>query len=148
MCIRDSIHRVGRTARAGKEGASLTICNDKERIKLKQILKKHKDEVYKRQLNIDLVKKCQEKIKEIEKDIENIFKEEYQEQQVRKADDYSKKRGKMSKQKDGNDDQPVRGWFISEEEKQKIKDQSKAEFFNLENEVMGKKAFKKKVKKD
>ncbi len=33
--VRRYIHRVGRTARAGNEGVSITICNEKEREKLR-----------------------------------------------------------------------------------------------------------------
>jgi ATP-dependent RNA helicase RhlE len=36
------IHRVGRTARAGREGISITLCNDNERTKMRKQFKKLK----------------------------------------------------------------------------------------------------------
>ncbi len=41
------IHRVGRTARAGQDGVSLTICTDNEAKKLKRMLKQNKEQVEK-----------------------------------------------------------------------------------------------------
>ena len=34
------LHRIGRTARAGSSGVSVTICNDEERKEIKKLLKK------------------------------------------------------------------------------------------------------------
>ena len=37
------IHRVGRTARAGKKGLSFTICDEFESKKLKKLVKKYNE---------------------------------------------------------------------------------------------------------
>lgn len=41
------IHRVGRTARAGAIGTCLTICSDKESLRLKKMTKETGDKLYK-----------------------------------------------------------------------------------------------------
>lgn len=50
------IHRIGRTARAGNVGTSLTICSDSECLELKKMSKKTGDKLYKLTIDEKIVK--------------------------------------------------------------------------------------------
>lgn len=67
------IHRIGRTARAGNVGTSLTICNDMESLELKRMSKKTGDKLFKLNISHEAVKGGESKIKSIEKEIYSIF---------------------------------------------------------------------------
>jgi ATP-dependent RNA helicase DDX27 len=62
------IHRVGRTARAGKEGVSLSICDDNECKSLKKIIKKTGDKVVKKNIKEKFVKSYLHRIEKLETD--------------------------------------------------------------------------------
>ena len=55
--IQRYIHRIGRTARAGKEGVSLTLCDESESKTLKSMVKKTGDKVIKKVLKDKIIKK-------------------------------------------------------------------------------------------
>ena len=51
------IHRIGRTARAGCIGTSVTLCNDYECMELKKMSRKTGDKLFKLNIKDDTVKK-------------------------------------------------------------------------------------------
>lgn len=51
------IHRIGRTARAGSVGTSLTLCSDNECLELKKMSRKTGDKLFKLNMKDDTVKK-------------------------------------------------------------------------------------------
>lgn len=84
--IQRYIHRIGRTARAGKEGVSLTLCDDSESKALKSMIKKTGDQVHKKSLKDPVVKKYLHLITSFEQDYINITMQEAAERSIRKAE--------------------------------------------------------------
>jgi ATP-dependent RNA helicase DDX27 len=93
------IHRIGRTARAGSVGTSLTICNDSECLELKRMSKKTGDKLFKLNVNDEAVKKFQQTIQGLYREIGAILTEEREEQVMRKADMELKKLENMTDHK-------------------------------------------------
>lgn len=56
------IHRVGRTARAGKKGSCITMLNDDELQEFKKLCKKLKKKAFNRKVNFNLVKNIMKEI--------------------------------------------------------------------------------------
>ncbi|XP_066936709.1 probable ATP-dependent RNA helicase DDX27 [Clytia hemisphaerica] len=81
--IKSYIHRVGRTARAGKAGRSITLVGEKERKMLKDIVKNSNIPVKNRLMSPDVIAKYKKKLEEMEKDIKDILKQEEEEKQIR-----------------------------------------------------------------
>ncbi|XP_065676333.1 probable ATP-dependent RNA helicase DDX27 [Hydra vulgaris] len=84
--IKSYIHRVGRTARAGKAGRSITLVGEKERKMLKEVVKNAKIPVKNRILSTEVVEKYKIKLESFEKDIKEILKEEESAKQLRVAE--------------------------------------------------------------
>ena len=76
------IHRVGRTARAGKTGVSFTICDDQESKKLKKLMRKYNEKP--ELLKLDKVKIIQQirMIKKMKSNIENVLRQELEEKEA------------------------------------------------------------------
>ena len=66
------IHRVGRTARAGQAGFSLSICTDLETKKLKRLLKKERECLSYIKVDEKTISKWKARIDSLENDILEI----------------------------------------------------------------------------
>jgi ATP-dependent RNA helicase DDX27 len=76
------IHRVGRTARAGEKGLSISLAGEDDRALLKQIIKYAKSKVKQRIVPADAVNECKLKIESLEEDVRAIHKDENAEREV------------------------------------------------------------------
>jgi superfamily II DNA/RNA helicase len=56
------IHRIGRTARAGNVGTSVTLCNENECLELKKMSRKTCDKLFKLNVKDDTIKKTAKEI--------------------------------------------------------------------------------------
>jgi len=118
--LKSYIHRVGRTARAGKAGRSITLVGEKERKMLKGIVKNASVPVKNRIIPPEVIERYKKKIEELEKDIKDILKQEETEKELRIADMQVKKAQNLIVHRDEIMSRPVRT-FIKPEKKQNSK---------------------------
>ncbi|XP_050671446.1 probable ATP-dependent RNA helicase DDX27 [Leptidea sinapis] len=118
------IHRVGRTARAGRAGVSVSLAGEGERVLVKAIVKRAKRPVKSRQVPPDIVAKYREKLNKLETEISTILDEEYAEKQLKKMEQQTEKlEGALkSKEEKRIEPQRQREWFQSAKEKKEEKE--------------------------
>ncbi|OUC49014.1 DEAD/DEAH box helicase [Trichinella nativa] len=76
------VHRVGRTARAGRSGCAVSFVSEDDRKLVKEIVKHCPTSIKRRILNKDAVESCQRMIDELIPEIDRIVEEEKQERQL------------------------------------------------------------------
>ncbi|XP_028667564.1 probable ATP-dependent RNA helicase DDX27 [Erpetoichthys calabaricus] len=117
--VKHYVHRVGRTARAGKVGRSVSLVGEQERKMLKEIVKKAKTPVKARVIPQDVVLKFRDRIEKLEKDIYAVMRLEKEEREICRSEaQISSAKKKLGDEKDS---QPSRTWFQSHEERKKEK---------------------------
>lgn len=89
--LKSYIHRVGRTARAGKAGRSITLVGEKERKMLKEVVKNAQIPVKNRIISTEIIEKFRKKIESFEADIKDILKQEEEDKELRIAEMQMKK---------------------------------------------------------
>ncbi|XP_047052540.1 DEAD-box ATP-dependent RNA helicase 28-like [Lolium rigidum] len=122
-CPRDVttyLHRVGRTARAGREGYAVTFVTDDDRSLLKAIAKKAGSQLKSRIVAEKPVADCAKLIEQLEHQISNIILEEREEMALRKAEMEATKAENMIAHKDEIYSRPKRTWFATEKEKKTL----------------------------
>ncbi|KAI9144341.1 P-loop containing nucleoside triphosphate hydrolase protein [Paraphysoderma sedebokerense] len=114
------LHRVGRTARAGRTGRSITFVGEADRKVLKMVIKNSPSgQVKHRVIPNDVVKRYIEKIESLKDDVESILLEEKEEKQLSAAErDMSKASNLLAHEKEIYS-RPARTWFQSAHDKAK-----------------------------
>lgn len=115
--VKTYLHRVGRTARAGREGYAVTFVTDDDRSLLKAIAKKAGSQLKSRIVAEKPVADCAKLIDQLENQISNIIQEEREEMALRKAEMEATKAENMIAHKDEIYSRPKRTWFATEKEK-------------------------------
>ncbi|KAH9491632.1 putative ATP-dependent RNA helicase ddx27 [Bulinus truncatus] len=113
--IKHYIHRVGRTARAGKSGRSVSLVGEKERKILKEIVKQAKTPLKTRIIPQDVITKFRTKIADLEEDIKAIQVQQREESQMRAVENKMQKAQNLLG--DNEEDDPKRTWFQSFKER-------------------------------
>ncbi|GBN06278.1 putative ATP-dependent RNA helicase DDX27, partial [Araneus ventricosus] len=113
------IHRVGRTARAGRIGRSVSMVGEKERKLLKEIVKEAKNPVKHRIVPPEIVSKYQEQLISLEDDISRVMKEEKEEKEIQAMEKNVKKVETMVNRKP--ETEPKRTWFQTPADRKKEK---------------------------
>lgn len=111
------IHRVGRTARAGRAGISVSLAGEKERKIVKDIIKNAENSVKNRIIPPEIIEKYRKKLIALEPEIQNILDEEQAERQLAKAEQsLSKVERKLAGTQAEN-----RSWFQSKKQREEEK---------------------------
>lgn len=115
------LHRVGRTARAGKSGRSVTLVGEGDRKMLKAAIKHSagEDNVRHRLVPADVLPKWVKRVEALRDEVATILQEEKEEKQIRQAEMELKKGQNMIEHQDEIFSRPARTWFQSEKEKAK-----------------------------
>jgi len=146
------VHRVGRTARWGNIGTSISFIGDRDRNMLKQIVKNSKETAKNRIVPPQVVQKYYEKIEAMEDDIAAIIEEEKEERVLRTTEERAQRVENLIKYEKEIYSRPRRTWFQSQKEKREQQEISAFSVLGLEDrtpvESKTDKKFKEKLKKD
>ncbi|KAF2749395.1 DEAD-domain-containing protein [Sporormia fimetaria CBS 119925] len=139
------LHRVGRTARAGRTGRSCTLAAEPDRKVVKQAVKAARAQgakVVSRQVPAEEADKWVKKVRGLEDEIEEVLKEE-KEERILSITERDLKRGEnLIRHEDEIKSRPKRTWFESEKEKLAAKEKGAAA---LNGPLEGKSKDKKKL---
>ncbi|KAI1818790.1 DEAD-domain-containing protein [Poronia punctata] len=124
------VHRVGRTARAGRSGVAITLAAEPDRKVVKAIVKSGKAQGAKiSSLIIEPsdADKWQTKVDDLEDEIDAVAEEEKEERQLQQAEMQIRKGENMVVHEDEIKGRPKRTWFETQADKKKAKDAGRAE---------------------
>merc|ERR1712142_37339 len=124
--IKSYIHRVGRTARAGKAGRSITLVGEKERKALKDVVKNARVPVKNRIVPIDVIDKYKKILAGLEDDVKYILKQEEEEKQMRIADMHVKKAENLIVHRDEIMSRPARTFIDKKKNAEEAKKEAAA----------------------
>lgn len=119
------IHRSGRTGRAGAAGICLNLFNDKEYLDVRKILKKSNIEVKLVKPDVKKVKEINDLIDGYEQKIRQVTKQETANWHLERAEMEVKKAQNMLEFQEEIKNRPRREWIVSNEERQRIREESK-----------------------
>ncbi|CAN6711004.1 unnamed protein product [Malus baccata var. baccata] len=120
------VHRVGRTARAGRDGYAVTFVTDNDRSLLKSIEKRVGSKLKSPIVAEQSITKWSRVIEEMEDQVAAILLEEREEQALRDAEREVTKAENMILHKDEIFSRPKKSWFQSENDKKKVVHAAKA----------------------
>uniref|UniRef100_A0A8C2PVH9 RNA helicase n=1 Tax=Cyprinus carpio TaxID=7962 RepID=A0A8C2PVH9_CYPCA len=116
--VKHYVHRVGRTARAGKVGRSVSLVGETERKMLKEIVKKAKTAVKARVIPQEVILKFRDLIEKLEKDVYAVLRLEKEEKEMAHSEAQISSAQKRLTQ-GADEKQAPRTWFQTHEERKK-----------------------------
>ena len=112
--IKQYIHRVGRTARAGLSGRSISLVGENERKLLKEIVKQARNPVKSRIVAPEVINKFKNRLRDFEEDVQEIMKQEREDKELRITEMEANKARNMIIHRDEIQSRPPRVWFKTE----------------------------------
>ncbi|GAA6059375.1 hypothetical protein JCM10212_003273 [Sporobolomyces blumeae] len=122
------LHRVGRTARAGKKGRALTLVGESDR-KLVKLAMKHapQESIKQRTVPTEVVNEVAREMKALEKEVKEVMREEREEKEFRKGNMELQKAQNMLEHEAEIKSRPARTWFQTQTEKNTARNLGTAE---------------------
>ena len=114
---RQYLHRVGRTARAGKSGRSVSLVGENDRKTLKMVLKNAEIAPKQRLLDPAVLEEFQSRLEEMSDDIEALLEEEKAERIIQKAEKEATRAQNMITHAKEIASRPKKEWFQSSKQK-------------------------------
>ncbi|XP_041376126.1 probable ATP-dependent RNA helicase DDX27 [Gigantopelta aegis] len=114
--VKHYVHRVGRTARAGKKGRSVTLVGEKERKLLKDIVKQAKTPLKSRLIPQEVITKYRDRITAMTGEVAHIEMEEKEEKEMQAAENKMNRATNLLENPD-EARKNKRGWFQTHRER-------------------------------
>jgi len=115
------IHRVGRTARAGRAGISVSLAGEQERKIVKDIIKNAANSVKNRIIPPEIIEKYRKKLIALEPEVRNVYEEERAEKMLAQTEQQLSKTEKKLKAGKG-ETKESRQWFQTHKQRMEEKE--------------------------
>ncbi|KAH3745319.1 DEAD/DEAH box RNA helicase [Pelomyxa schiedti] len=132
--ITEYVHRVGRTARAGRNGVAITLVDDSHTPILSQIASHMKQHAKRREVEEKKIEEWKQHIDLMAKDIAEIISTEKAEKEMQMADRDATRAQNLVLHEREIMSRPKKSWFESTSEKKAVKAQSKKVYKELAKE--------------